>query len=113
MMEADDNEVIRQCLLAAAEGPFFPDWEFSTLMGFERDEVRQMAQRWPNWDDEVEQSDAINNVLNMLLAYPHGRSDVWHDYISPVRQDVADLYARWRGDDGFDASGKRFFDRLT
>lgn len=81
-------------------------------MGFERDEVRRIAQRWPDWEDEVEQSDAVNNVLNMLLGYPHGRWDVWHDYISPVSEDVARVYARWRGDQEFDASCKGHFDRL-
>jgi hypothetical protein len=112
VVDADDREVIHQCLVAAADGPFFPDWEFQTLMGFERDDIRRMAERWPDWDDDVEQSDAVNNVLNNLLGYPHGRWDAWHDYISPVSEDVARVYARWRGEDEPDASDKGYFDRL-
>jgi len=110
--EAQDEEVIRQCLRAAADGPFFPDWEFSTLFGFERDEIRRIAERWPNSDDEVEQADAVNNAFNMLLGYPHGREDAWHDYISPVSADVARVYARWLGQHELDGSGKGTFDRL-
>lgn len=110
--EDQDTEVIRQCLWAAVNGPFFPDWEFHTLFGFERDEIRRIAERWPNWDDEIEQSDAVNNTLNMLLGYPHGREDVWHDYISPISAEVARVYARWRGEDEIDPSGKGTFDRL-
>jgi hypothetical protein len=112
VVEEGDSEVIRQCLWAAADGPFFPDWEFHTLLGFERDEIRRMAQRWPDWDDDVRQSDAVNNVLNSLVGYPHGRWDAWHDYISPVSDDVARIYARWRNEDEWDASGKGYFDRL-
>jgi hypothetical protein len=109
--DAHDSEVIRQCLVAAADGPFFPDWEFHTLLGFERDEIRRIAQRWPDWDDALEQADAVNNVLNNLLGYPHGRSDVWHNYIAPTSAEVARTYARWRGED-LDPSGKGYFDRL-
>jgi hypothetical protein len=112
VVEEGDSEVIRQCLWAAADGPFFPDWEFHTLLGFERDEIRRMAQRWPDWDDDVEQSGAVNNVLNNLLGYPHHRWDAWHDYISPVSDDVARIYARLRNEDELDASGKGYFDRL-
>lgn len=112
VVDADDCEVILQCLVAAADGPFFPDWEFQTLLGFERDEIRRIAQRWPDWDDEVEQSDVVNNVLNNFLGYPHARLDVWHDYITLTSADVARTYARWRNEDELDASGKGYFDRL-
>lgn len=109
VLEAGDGEVIRQCLVAAADGPFFPDWEFHTLLGFERDEIRRMAERWPDWDGEVEQSDAVNNVLNNLLGYPHGRWDAWHDYIAPFSADVARVYARWRDAKELDSSTKGYF----
>ncbi|WP_262851529.1 hypothetical protein [Mumia quercus] len=112
VLDAGDSEVICQCLVAAADGPFFPDWEFHTLLDFERDEIRRIAQRWPRWDNDVEQSDAVNNVLNNLLGYPHGRWDVWHDYIAPTSTDVARIYARWRAEDQLDASGKGYFDCL-
>ena len=111
MIDAGDSQVIGQCLRAAADGPFFPDWEFSLLMGFERAEIRQIADRWPNWEDEAEQADAVNNVLNNLLGYPHKRWDVWHDFITPVSDEVASVYARWRGE-SLDPSGKGYFDRL-
>lgn len=35
-MTSHDVQIIRQCLRAAVDGPFFPDWEFSTLIGAER-----------------------------------------------------------------------------
>src|SRR5882724_6423383 len=52
-----DEAIIGQCLRAAAE----------------REEIRRIADAWPEWDDEVQQADAVNNTLNNLLGYPHGR----------------------------------------
>lgn len=111
--DSTDREVIGQCLRAAADGPFFPDWEFHTLFGFERVEIRRIAERWPDWDDDVEQADAINAAMNNLLGYPHRRWDAWHDYISPISSEVARIYARWRGESEIDPTGKGYFDRLT
>ena len=68
------------------------------LFGFERDELRRIAERWPDWDDKAEQSHAVNATLNNLLGYPHSRWDVWHEYIAPIAYDVARVYARWRGE---------------
>jgi hypothetical protein len=88
------------------------DREFHTIFGFERDEIRRIAERWPDWDDSVEQTDAINAALNNLLGYPHQRWDAWHDYVSPVSSKVACAYTRWRGESDLDQSGNGYFDRL-
>ncbi len=109
---AQDEEVIRQCLRAAAEGPFFDDWEFSTLFGFEREEIRRIAERWPEWDDEIRQADAVTSTLNNLLRYPRGRPDSWREYIAATPDEVARTEARWAGEDGSDDSGQGYFDRL-
>ncbi len=111
--EEGDTDVIGQCLRAAVEGPFFPDWEFPILFGFDRDEVRRIAERWPSWDDQVEQARAVDAALNNLLSYPHDRWDIWHEYIVPVPSEVARVYAKRRGEDELDASGRGYFDRLT
>lgn len=65
----EDQEVILQCLLAAADGPFFPDWEFSTLFGFEREEIRRTASTWPDTDDGAEHGDAINATPKNFLRH--------------------------------------------
>lgn len=114
MSEADPDEaVIGQCLRAAASGPFFPDWEFETLFGCEREEILRIAERWPHWEERSAYEGAVNNALNMLLGYPHGREDVWHDYISPTPTEVTQVYARWRDEVAIDPSAKGHFDRLT
>ncbi|MGW4097185.1 hypothetical protein [Mycobacterium sp. NPDC004974] len=110
--DVDDSEVIRQCLWAAVDGPFFPDWVFHTLIGLDRNEVRRIAESWPDWEDEDEQNLAINNALNNLLGYPHNRWDVWHDYISATGPELCGVYARFRGEP-LDLSTKGYCERMS
>jgi hypothetical protein len=69
----EDQAVIPACLHAASNGPFFPDWEFQTLFGLDRQTVADIAARWPDVDpaDEEVQA-AVLGVLGHLLGYPHG-----------------------------------------
>lgn len=41
-----EGELVRRCLAASVDGPFFPDWEFETLFGLTRDEVREVLDAW-------------------------------------------------------------------
>lgn len=110
--ETRDAEVFRQCLWATVDGPFFDDWEFHTLLGFERDEIRRIVETWPEWDDVDVLAVAINNSLNNLLRYPHGRWDAWHDYITPTPAEVACAFERFRDANLFDGGAKGYFDSL-
>ena len=51
-MDQRERMVVKECLLAAAEGPFFPDWEFHARFGLERAEVRRVLNFWLNLDDQ-------------------------------------------------------------
>jgi hypothetical protein len=69
-----EREVVRECLRAAVNGPFFPDWEFETLFGLDREEVRRVLLSWPTLNEADETVvPAINNSMNNLLGYPMGR----------------------------------------
>ncbi|GAA3168316.1 hypothetical protein [Nonomuraea roseoviolacea] len=111
-MSARDLQIVQECLDAAIHGPFFEDWEFDTLMGLTRDEVAAIAASWPHADDADARHLAVNNVLNNLLGYPHGYGRRWHEFFSATPEEMADVLARWRGDEAFDASPKGTFDRL-
>ncbi|MGH8890205.1 MAG: hypothetical protein ACRDV3_10705 [Acidothermaceae bacterium] len=86
----------RETLCAAVDGPFFPDWEFTTLFGSERDEVREVLADWPHTDDPGRQFSAVNNAMNNLLGYPHGRDNEWSDYLSVDRDQLAEILWRIR-----------------
>ena len=111
-LSVEDIDVVRQCLAAAVRGPFFPDWEFSTLFGHERDEVAGVLERWPDRENPEDQDVAVSNTLNWLLGYPHERWDVWGEFISVAPREVAPVMARWVGEDELDISTRGYFNRL-
>lgn len=94
-MNQDELRIIEECLEAAAQGPFFPDREFQTLFGLNRDEVVKVA-NWPPTDEISEEVHvAVSGALNLLTGYPHGKDDEWTDYISVSPQQVRTLLHRW------------------
>lgn len=93
-----EREIVKDCLRAAVEGPFFPDWEFSTLFGLERDEVRKILESWPHLDEQNNDVVlAINNSFNNLIGYPHGLHDNWSDFIPVDVAELARIFSKWRG----------------
>ena len=102
-LSSDELAIVGQCLKAAAFGPFFPDWEFSTLFGVTRSEARAVAERFPNVDEKDDGAEGcddswlvINNALANLLGYPHGQEPLWSHYISATPKEVQGIYDRWR-----------------
>ena len=89
-----ETDLIGQCLRAAVDGPFFPEWEFNSLMGLQRAEVVEVADEWPSTSDATRQRLAIGNVLNNLLGYPVELQE-WPSYISYSRDEVASAFSHW------------------
>ena len=97
ILTADEKRVVFECLRAAVEGPFFPDWEFHTLFGLHRQEVARIVAALPDIDDSDENvSLAINNAINNLLGYPHRDATAWRKFISVPETEVRRIYAKWR-----------------
>lgn len=93
-----DRQIVLECLHAAANGPFFPGGEFSTLLGWTRDEICEITERWPNLDDSDEDTYAIiSNAMNWLIFYPIREKHLWPDYISVSRKEVFRIFSEWRG----------------
>ena len=105
-LSPEDQDVIRRALAAAASGPYFPDWEFSTLMGMSRDEVAQVLATWPETavltsldrDPDRVQEIAVHAVLNNLLGYPHNEWDLLSTSLGTSRAEFRSLFDRWRGE---------------
>lgn len=97
-LDVKEREVVWACLKAAVEGPFFPDWEFHTLFGLERTEVKDVLDSWPDLDESKESvALAINNTLVNLLGYPHDCGEQWSQFISVTELEVARILDKWRG----------------
>ena len=107
-LSAMDKVILGQALRAAADGPFFPDWEFHTLFGLERNEVRAIANGWPQPAASSEEVEiAVNGSLNNLLGYPHQQDAVWSRWVSVDRHQLNELFNRLRG-----LRDESYFDRL-
>ncbi len=91
-----EKKIIKECLNATVNGPFFPDWEFHTLLGFERLYVKDIFENWSEMSELKESANDIILVIKVsignLLSYPHGNEDVWSDYISISKQELEAFY---------------------
>ena len=95
-----ETEVVFECLRCVASGEIIlNDWEFQTVFGIEFKTLEQIVTAIPNLDDSTDEVQlAINNSLNNLLGYPHGRHATWSSYISVPQHEVARILSKWRGE---------------
>jgi hypothetical protein len=109
-----DITAIGEALQLAADGPLFPDWEFQTLFGIEREDVRRVAAEWPNVDMKSENvACAVLGSLNLIEGYPHGCDRLIEEKLGTDWRYIHQLYARA----AFAIEGRLppddFFGRLT
>jgi len=65
-------DVVAKSLRAAANGTFFPDWEFETLTGATRNKIRSEADAWLGTTERSPQMRELAlSVISNLLGYPH------------------------------------------
>jgi len=97
-LDEKERDVVRECLRAAVEGPFFPEWEFHAIFGLEREEVEQILSAWPKLDESDNSVvTAINNCFNNLLGYPAENKDgIWPNFISVGQIEVARIFDKWQ-----------------
>jgi hypothetical protein len=89
LLSERELNIVKQCLRAAVEGQFFPDWEFETLFGIDRSIVKQAFEQWPFGLMSVEDvGSAAIGSLNNLLGYPHRNENEWNDFISVPPEEV-------------------------
>ena len=96
-----EQNVVRECLRAAVHGKFFPEWEFQTLFGLVRAQVRYVLESWPKINDSDESvAFSINNSLVNLLGYPYSDTDEkeWKEFISVPATEVARILTKWKGE---------------
>ena len=88
--------LVKHSLRAAVEGKFFPEWEFETLFGVDRETVRKVYLSWPRQtiEDEVFWS-AVIGSMNNLLGYPHGREEELTLYVPEGRTAILETLHRF------------------
>lgn len=100
-MSTREWQTILECLKASANGPFFDhDDEFATIFGIDRSELKKVIDEW--WIEDAVPSHevllAINNSMNNLLGYPHGKYHLWSDYISVSPKEVRRVHEKWQNE---------------
>ena len=110
----EEKSIVRECLVASLEGPFFPDWEFHTIFGITREELKKVISAWPNIDLKNKAVDlAIHNSLNNLIGYPHGKENEWSKYISKSLNDIKAIQNKLIGKERANNNeGKNYFENL-
>jgi crotonobetainyl-CoA:carnitine CoA-transferase CaiB-like acyl-CoA transferase len=85
-LDPDDVALVAACLLASDEGPFFPDWEFHTLFGIERVQLRNVRMHWPHVSlTEVTVYLSVMNSIANLTGYPHDEDQALLQYVPEGR----------------------------
>jgi len=97
MENTSDFQVFKESLVAAASGPFFPDWEFHSLFGLDRAEVESIAESFtPATPLTGDVALALNNAMNNLLGYPHGQEAAWAHWLSVTPAELQVIFSRWQ-----------------
>ena len=97
MESITDTQTFKESLVAAARGPFFPDWEFHSLFGLDRIEVESIADSFSSatlLTGDV--ALALNNAMGNLLGYPHGQEAAWSQWLSVTPAELQVIFSRWR-----------------
>jgi hypothetical protein len=106
VLDNREREIIRCALIAIVEGPFFPDWEFQTLFGVDRSEMRDALAKFPALSTlNSIPSFSVNNALFFLTTYPIKDEKPLSDYGVDLKE-VAALLKK------FHPSAKEFLDYL-
>ncbi|RYZ85949.1 MAG: hypothetical protein EOP06_15440 [Proteobacteria bacterium] len=94
----EEKSIIGECLNAVVYGPFLlDDWEFPLIMDATREEVSQIASAWPDIPEtDLTARIVINNSINNLFGYPHGKQHEWSKHISVSPQEVDVVYRKFR-----------------
>ena len=91
----DEICIVKECLKASLDGPFFPDWEYETLIGAKKSEIEKIIQGLPNiHENKYDITQVICSCLGNLIGYPHGREDEWEKYVSANYNDVLNIIAK-------------------
>ena len=91
----DEKQLVGRCLYEAANGEYFADWEFESLIGADRATVRKAASDWLT-DQSISaiERDVTLSVLNNILGYPHSREKEFERAVGVQLSFVQSLYSK-------------------
>jgi hypothetical protein len=85
-LSSDDLDIVKRALRATVEDDFFPDWEFQTLIGVDRNTVKKVLETFPLQTVDYEEFFcAVFGSMGNLLGYPHGMDEELATYLPEGR----------------------------
>jgi hypothetical protein len=88
------SNLFDQVLIATADGPFFPDREFTSLFGRTKAEYRAaVGTLQAGAAMSREQHFLLHGALNNLLGYPHNQEDSWNHWLPMPPEELDQLFA--------------------
>ncbi|MEQ9258729.1 MAG: hypothetical protein RIG84_06500 [Roseovarius sp.] len=76
-----------------ADGPFVEDWEFSSVIGVERKELRKLFEDKSALDLEGDAAWIAKNCVNNLIGYPHGMDDLLQHRFGLTQPELENLWS--------------------
>lgn len=96
----DETNTVYTCLKCVAGGKVIHhDVEFYTIMGIEIEEFLDIYKKWPNiLETKTNVMLGINNSMNNLLGYPHGKYEQWDEVMEISLKEIERVFKKWRGE---------------
>ncbi len=97
-LSAKEQETVRHCIRAIADGQYIEDPEFKTRLGIDRLTLRRLLGEWPHLDDSKSNSDvflAINNCLNEVCYGVDIPPEDWGNWFNETQDEVRQTYRDW------------------
>ena len=99
LKDLTENElaIVKQCMMCVADGKvILHDWEFHSIMGVGIDEFLEILALWPNINENEERVKmAINNSLNNLIGYSHGKQKSWDRIMEAPISEIESVLQKW------------------
>lgn len=92
-----EKRIALAAVAAIVAGPFLDDEEFQTVLGFERQELRDIHADMLSGRDDAETTRAIGQSLNNLIGYPHGRALLVEKMVGCRMADLEAFADKWFG----------------
>ncbi len=108
LLSDDEREIVRQCMVAIADGPFLDGPEFHTRLGISSGELKEVLSRWPAADDaNLVTQLAINNCLNEVCHGLNISEEDWGRWFNVAKREVKRIFLKWIELKGFKSGGIR------
>ena len=88
-LSEQERRSIYECLCAAEHEDLFPEWEFETLFGINREKITIVRESWPEVDtSNPDVGAALVGAMGQMLGYPLGKNKRWENYISVSPENI-------------------------